>query len=67
MCTGQVFEFSYSNRAGLVSVATEPAAQVCRPDTPFPGQSSQAAGVSDFTPSRPGVVVMAKTCVSPRG
>ena len=58
VCTGQVFEFSYSNRAGLVNVATEPAAQVCRPDTPFPGQSSQAAGVSDFTPSRPGVVVI---------
>ena len=56
--TGQVFEFSYFYRAGLVSVATEPAAQVSRPDTPFPEQSSQAAGVSDFTPSRPGVVVI---------
>ena len=36
----------------------ELAAQVSRPDTPFPEQSSQAAGVSDFTPSRPGVVVI---------
>ena len=58
VCTEQVFEFSYFNRAGTVSIATEPAAQVSRPDTPFPEQSSQAAGVSDFTPSRPGVVVM---------
>ena len=56
--TDQVFEFSYSNRAGLVSIATEPAAQVTCPDTPFPERSSQAAGVSGFTPSRPGVVVM---------
>ena len=55
--TDQVFEFSYSNRAGLVSIATEPAAQVTCPDTPFPERSSQAAGVSGFTPSRPGVVV----------
>ena len=54
----QVFEFSYSNRAGTVSIATEPAAQVSRPDTPFPEQSSQTAGVSYFTPSRPGIVVM---------
>ena len=54
----QVFEFSYFNRAGTVSIATEPAAQVSRPVTPFPEQSSQAAGVSVFTPSRPGVVVV---------
>ena len=54
----QVFEFSYSNRAGTVSLATEPAAQVTRPTTPFPGQSSQAAGVSGFTPSRPDDVVV---------
>ena len=58
LCTGQVFEFSYFNRAGLVSIATEPVAQVSHPDTPFPEQSSQAAGVSDFTPSCPGVVVI---------
>ena len=58
VCSQQVFEFSYSNRAGTVSIATEPAAQVTRPNTPFPEQSSQAAGVSGFTPSRPGVVVM---------
>ena len=60
--TDQVFEFSYSNRAGLVSIATEPAAQVTCPDTPFPERSSQAAGVSGFTPSRPGVVVVDDMC-----
>ena len=58
VCIAQVFEFSYSNRAGTVSIATEPAAQVSRPDTPFPEQSSQTAGVSYFTPSRPGIVVI---------
>ena len=44
LCTGQVFEFSYFNQAGLVNIATELVAQVSRPDTPFPEQSSQAAG-----------------------
>ena len=58
MTKSQVVDFSYFNRAGTVSIATEQTAQVTRPTTPFPGQSSLAAGVGGFTPSRPDDVVV---------
>ena len=52
----QVIEFSFLDRAGLVTIATEQAAKVSCPDTPIPKQSLLVAGVRDFTPARPVIV-----------
>ena len=48
----QVIKFSFLDRAGVVTIATEQAAKVSCPDTPIPKQSSLAAGVRGFTPAR---------------
>ena len=52
----QVIKFSFLDRAGVVTIATEQAAKVSCPNTPIPKQSSLAAGVRDFTPARPVIV-----------